>query len=94
MIIYLITNVISEKKLKKVFIFSYCANKHCNSNVTFSEVEISCNFSKAVLMELYQLASDVVSREGNAALSQFRQLLLEAKKKSCMFLHFLWLLLC
>jgi hypothetical protein len=49
MIIYLITHVVVSEKLKKeVFIFSYCANKPCNSNVVTSpEVEISCNFSKA-----------------------------------------------
>lgn len=49
MIIYLITHVVVSEKLKKeVFIFSYCANKPCNSNVVTSpKVEISCNFSKA-----------------------------------------------
>lgn len=46
---YLFKNKCYEwKNSKKVFIFSYCANKCCNSNVvTSSEGEISSNFSKA-----------------------------------------------
>lgn len=79
-------------KLKKVFIFSYCANKCCNSNVvTSSEVEVSSNSSKArcrwYCTSLPRMQSP---KKDMATQSQFRQLLPWAQELLCALVLLGW----